>query len=104
MSDLSAMDGNMANGGNELPKNLVLTRGFSKVKANEDILAETRNRIESNLVSASGTKLAAPSPSVLVLNELAYFSFALPNLTRFDDDYRFRGKRCLRLRVRRAEE
>lgn len=78
------------------PKNLLLTRGFSRVQANEDILAETRNRIESNLVSSikepvSNSNNNSASSSVHILNELAYFSFALPNLNRYDDDYKFKG-------------
>lgn len=81
------------------PKNMLLSRGFSKVKANEDILAEARSRIESNLVAGT-TKVeqqnhntAASSNNYThhqVLNELAYFSFALPNLNRFDDDYKLK--------------
>lgn len=74
-----------------LPKSLLLTRGFSKVKANEDILAEARTRIESNLVAVKESTSSLTS-SVHVLNELSYFSFALPNLNRFDDDYKFKGR------------
>jgi hypothetical protein len=76
--------------GNTLPKDLVITRGFSKVKANEDILAEARTRIESNLAASSTSTFKTSTSSVHVLNELAYFSFSLPNLNRFDEDYKFK--------------
>lgn len=54
-----------------LPKSLQITRGFSKVQANEDILNETRHQIESNLFKT---------------NE---YSFMLPDLNKFDD-YKFK--------------
>lgn len=99
-SNSSGGNGNGNGSHHTLPKNLLMTRGFSKVKANEDILAEARHRIETNLVTIKETSSSSafsssspsqPPPAVHVLNELAYFSFALPNLNRYEDDYRFKG-------------
>lgn len=78
------------NGAYTLPKNLSLGRGFSKVKANEDIVVEARCRIDSNLVAIKESNAPLQTAAVHVLNELAYFSFALPDLNRFEDDYKFK--------------
>lgn len=64
---------------NTLPKHLQFTRGFSKVQANEDILSETRNQIESNLYKTHDSKYHLKND----------FSFMLPDFNKFDD-YKFK--------------
>ena len=64
-----------------LPKNLYLTRGFSKVQANEEILNETRNQIENNLKRSK-------DDSTMHINDLSDYSFMLPDLTKYSDEFR----------------
>ena len=64
-----------------LPKNLLLTRGFSKVQANEEILNETRNQIENNLKRSK-------DDSTLHITDLSDYSFMLPDLTKYPDEFR----------------
>jgi OTU domain-containing protein 7 len=66
-----------------LPKNLLLTRGFSKVQANEEILNETRFQIESNLRKNQEHE----SPS-LQITELSDYSFILPDLFKYTNEFR----------------
>lgn len=64
-----------------LPKNLLLTRGFSKVQANEEILNETRNQIENNLKRSK-------DDSTMHINDLSDYSFMLPDLTKYTDEFK----------------
>lgn len=66
-----------------LPKNMALTRGFSKVQANEDIIHETRSQIESKLHTLSN-----PSHHQTHLTEFYNYSFMLPDLNAYSDEFR----------------
>jgi OTU domain-containing protein 7 len=65
-----------------MPNNMLLTRGFSKVQANEEILNETRNQIELTL------KRNKASSAKMHLDDMAVFSFMLPDLTQYTDEFR----------------
>lgn len=72
-----------------LPKSLLLTRGFSKVQANEEILNETRNQIETNLRKNQQQQQQQQhdSPS-LQITELSDYSFILPDLFKYPNEFR----------------
>ena len=72
------------NSSSSLPKNLLLTRGFSRVQANEEILNETRTQIENSLCKSHDD-----DSTLHIINELPDYSFMLPDLNKFDD-YRFK--------------
>ena len=72
------------NSSSSLPKNLLLTRGFSRVQANEEILNETRSQIENSLCKSHDD-----DSTLHIINELPDYSFMLPDLNKFDD-YRFK--------------
>ena len=74
------------NSSSSLPKNLLLTRGFSRVQANEEILNETRSQIENSLCKSHDDD---DDSTLHIINELPDYSFMLPDLNKFDD-YRFK--------------
>lgn len=65
-----------------LPKTLLLTRGFSRVQANEEILNETRSQIENNLKRNKETN------SALHITDLSDYSFMLPDLTQYPAEFK----------------
>jgi hypothetical protein len=69
----------------QIPKQFMLTRGFSKVQANEEILNETRSKIKNKLCKSTDDE----DCSFHLLSELPDYSFMLPDLNRFDD-YKFK--------------
>ena len=85
-----------------LPKNLMLTRGFSRVHANQEILNETRAQIETNLGNNNNNNSTnkqqqsikqqslSSRKSLLNNNELTCYSFMLPNLNKFNSDYKLK--------------
>jgi len=84
-----------------LPKNLMLTRGFSRVHANQEILNETRAQIETNLGNNNNNSTNKQQQSIkqqslssrkslLNNNELTCYSFMLPNLNKFNSDYKLK--------------
>ena len=103
----------LKNGSSGLPKNLMLSRGFSRVQANQDMVNETRAQIENNLGvnneekqrlsltttnnnnksnnSTTPGKQLQPETNQsslskkLLNNELTCYSFMLPNLNKFSD-------------------
>lgn len=64
-----------------------LTRGFSKVPTNQELVNETRHCIENNYKNLY--ELNEISYYKFLNNELTCYSFMLPNLNRFDD-YKFK--------------
>ena len=77
-----------------LPKNLMMSRGFSKVQANEEILNETRTKIDLNIskkFNEFNQDLDDNNSNEFINHEIEYtsYSFMLPNLNKFDD-YRFK--------------
>ena len=69
----------------QIPKQFMLTRGFSKVQANEEILNETRSKIKNKLCKSTDDD----DCSFHLLSELPDYSFMLPDLNKFDD-YKFK--------------
>jgi OTU domain-containing protein 7 len=63
--------------------NLLLTRGFSKVLANEEILNETRDQIELTL-----KRNKAKNSTTTYIDDLTVYSFMLPDLTQYTDEFR----------------